>query len=301
MIIGVLSDTHEDPDGALPHIIAEFKKRKVEKIIHCGDIEAKHLDKNLFGGLPVICALVDDQPAKPEFEKPPQGWDFTRPNDRVRKLAESLSTRVYVGHKMAFGCLAGSFQALAQKIQEIRMQHDGVRWLFSGHTHHGIYQQDHLTSFVNPGAVTDSFDGYEFAIINTDNGEIVFCRIPKTKPVQETFSVGIISDSLNISDMDTTFWSKLAEEFKKRGVKHIIHCGNICTKDVGCKALDEFEVHFNLRLDQKVADPPKNWHFITADNPVVEINGYKFYVQHDLGLDLLDQSEFQMHKLCLGL
>ena len=33
----------------------------------------------------------------------------------------------------------------------------------------------------------------------------------------------------------------------------------------------------------------------------MDINGYKFYVQLDLGAALLDKSEVDMHKLCLGL
>ena len=59
MIIGVLSDTHNDKMNVLPYVMAEFKKRNVEMIVHCGDIEPKHLKPELFNNLPVICALTE--------------------------------------------------------------------------------------------------------------------------------------------------------------------------------------------------------------------------------------------------
>lgn len=301
MIYGILSDTHEDRMNALPHIIAEFKKRGVQKIIHCGDIEPKHLKAELFGGLPVVCALIKEQIDRPEFQSAPDGWSFTRPNDRIHRLNEFYSA--YIGHATSFEFLTGSEAKLEQKLREIRTQHDGVRYFFSGHTHHQIYEQSHLVSFINPGAVEDSFEGgYEFAIVNTDNGEIVFCRIPPTNPTKPTFSVGIISDSFNIAEMDPDFWKLLAEEFRKRGVLDIIHCGNIAISDIGRPEFEGFKVHYNLRADQKYEQQDhKNWIQVTAENPVVDINGYKFCIQLDLGADLLEMSEFNMHKLCLGL
>ncbi len=299
MIIGVLSDTHIDEMNALPHIINEFKKRGVEIVIHCGDIVRKHLNAELFDNLPVICALIEEQIGREEFQTPPTGWTFTKPGNRIVKLNDYLS--IYVGHKRAFEFLTGSEARLSQMLDSIRKENDWVRWLFSGHTHHQIYKQGHLINFVNPGAVEDSFDGYEFAVINTDNGEIVFCRIPKTNPIKPTFSVGVISDSLNISDMDPCFWKKLTEEFKRRDVRHIIHCGNIALADIGRPEFADFQVFYNLRPDQESAGTFENWQKITIENPVVPIEGYRFYVQLDLGADLLDKSEFDMHKLCLGL
>jgi predicted phosphodiesterase len=38
MILGILSDTHHDTAQAIPHVVAEFQRRGVELIFHCGDI-----------------------------------------------------------------------------------------------------------------------------------------------------------------------------------------------------------------------------------------------------------------------
>jgi len=241
---------------------------------------------------------VENQMGKPEFAKPPEGWLFTTPGNRVFNFC---NVAIYVGHKRSFEFLAGSESDLNKTLNTIRRDHDFVRWLFSGHTHHQIYKQGPLINFVNPGAVESSFEGYEFAVINTDTEEIVFSRIPKTKPQIDNFSIGVISDSLNISDLDSTFWKRLAEEFKKSGVKNVIHCGNLAENDIGRAELSEFEVFYNLRPDQRNHHAPKNWHLIKSDYPVVEVKGYRFYVQLDLGAELLEKSEYDMHRLCLML
>lgn len=50
MIIGIVSDTHEDRANALPLVMSEFARRKVDMIIHAGDISRRHLDPGLFLG-----------------------------------------------------------------------------------------------------------------------------------------------------------------------------------------------------------------------------------------------------------
>jgi predicted phosphodiesterase len=298
VIIGILSDTHQDKINAIRHVIAEFKRRKVETVFHCGDIEPQHLDQELFGKFPVVCALIEEQAGMKEFCFPPCGWRFTKPGDRIVTLPNGL--RFYVGHKRSFEFLTGAETELTKTLEVIRRDYDCVQWLFSGHTHHQIYKQDPLISFVNPGAIEDSYDGYEFAIINTETKETTFSRIPKTKPVIESCSVGIISDSLNISDLDGGFWEDLAKQFEARGIKDIIHCGNIALNDIGRDELRGFHIHYFLREDQEnPSGAPPNWTLISQEKPIVNINGYKFYVQHDLGVTMIDKSETDMHKLSL--
>ena len=298
MIIGIVSDTHEDKANALPHIMAELKVRGAEYIIHCGDIEPKHLDPKLFGGLPVICALIEEQVDRDEFRTPPAGWTFTTPGNRVHRIGDML---VYVGHKRSFDFLTGSEAELLATMDKIRRDNDSLRLMPSGHTHHQISCQTRLVNFVNPGAVELSFDGYEFALYDTGKNRTVFTRIPVTTPVIESFAVGVVSDSLNISDLDPAFWARLRQEFLELNVRHVIHCGNISVKDVGREELGEFEVYYNLRSDQRKSDAPKNWHLIEPANPVVEINEYRFFVQLDLGADLNEQSELDLHRVSLNL
>lgn len=298
MLIGVLSDTHSDRANALPHIIHELVKRGVKMIIHCGDIEEHHLKPELFANLPVICALNAEQLNLPCFKTPPSDWIFTVPGKRIVNLVELILA--YVGHKRSFDFVGASELSFMGKIDQIGKEHDGLRYVFSGHTHHQSYVQTKLVNSINPGAVEDSYDGYAFAIINTDTREIVFSRIMKTQTTITPFSIGVISDSLRISRLDPQFWSRLVTEFKKREVKTIIHCGNIDVRDIGISELNDFDVHVNLRPDQKrPRELPTNWQLIPQTNPIITIGEYQFYVKLDLGIDFLGESEIGMHRTCL--
>ena len=302
-IFGLLSDTHDIDPRVISAVIDEFKNRGVEVIIHCGDIEAQHLNAELFGDLPVFCALNAEQLEKPGFKTFPPNWTFTVPGERVIDI---LHVRVYLGHKRSFDFLKTSEQNVMVFLDTLRKDNDGLRWVLSGHTHHQIFAQTHQVNLLNPGAIQDGFDGYEFAVIDTDKngkGEIVFSRIQKTNPTIPTFSVGVISDSSRISKKDPTFWRKLANEFSARDARKIIHCGNVAPEDIGRPELEQFAVFYTLRPDQagKVKSHPSNWRQINPEEPIVEINGYRFYVELDLGISLLERTELDMHNLCLGL
>lgn len=302
MKIGVISDTHKDRANALPWVIKELVcEHCVSAFIHCGDIEPRHLDPELFGNLPVICALNEEQVDKPPFDKIQlPGWQFTAPGNRIRDLSDG--TRMYVGHKRWHEFLAGSERQITQTINDLRCTHDGLRWMFSGHTHRQGLFQTRLVNFINPGAIEDSLDNsHEFAVIDTQTNEIIFSRILRTKPTEKPFSIGIISDSLNISKMDPSFWEKLVRELKERDVGFLIHCGNIDPEDIGRPELSDLQVYYFIKWRQTRASAPLNWHQVSQEDLVVTINGYQFYIQSDLAASLLEESELDMHKHCLGL
>lgn len=306
MKLGILSDTHQDKMNAIPYIIREFKKNGVEVIIHCGDIIETHVKPELFGNLPVFCALTDEQEkdmkenTDSKFPHPQDNWLFTYPNKRVVDVGE---TRCYIGHKRSFEILLGSELKLMETLDFIRRDYDNVEFVYSGHTHHQILMQSRRIVFINPGAVEDSLGiagGAEYVIIDTKEDQIMFSRILPAKSVKKELKLGIISDSFDISEMDTIFWKRLAQIFQKNNVTHIIHCGNISLNDIGKEELSPFQVFYNLRPDQRSSLKEKdNWHLISSEKPVVDIDGYQFYVQLDLGPEFLDQSEIGMHRLSL--
>jgi len=298
MILGIMSDTHFDKMNAIPHIIKEFKRRGVEHIIHCGDIEREHVRQSLFGGLPVTCALTEGQVGTESFRHCPQNWDFTVPGRRVVRIGQE---GVYIGHKRAFEYVSGSEAQLEETLSVIRRDHDCVGWVFTGHTHHQIFIQGRVLDLINPGAVEQGLDGYEFAIVDSDTSTTTFSRIPKTDPITDPFSICVISDSFNISDLDPNFWKNFAQTMRAKGIKHIIHCGNISLKDIYHSELQDFEVHCYLRPDQGRDPLLNNWNLIPSDDPVVEIQGHRFCVQLNLGAKLFDSSESDMYRLSLEL
>jgi predicted phosphodiesterase len=311
MRIGVLSDTHSNKKGALEHIVKEFKKRGVELIIHCGDLIPEHISGELFGGLPVICALVDDQETNSIFDQnKPENWQFTRSGGRITKLPDK--TIVYVGHKRHMDFLKATEEKFNELLSDMRGLFDGLRFVFGGHLHFQTYKQGQLVSFINPGAVEDALGwGYEFAVMDTDIEEVVFSRILPTSDDRKTFSIGIISDSLDVSHRDLNFWSRLAKELKDRDVSHVIHCGNLDLCDIGREELKDFTIHYAIRSDQKYdytqlkknSKIPSNWLVISEENlgdgSVVDFNGYRFYVRLDLGLEFMNISELGMDSAAM--
>ncbi len=294
MILGVLSDTHDIDDDTIRLIIDEFRARKVDLIIHCGDIEAKHFQADLFGNFKVVCALIEEQRLQKEFTFSPAGWAITKPNDRIVNLG---NFKVYVGHKRSWDFMIHSEANFEKVISDISLENDGVRWMFAGHTHHQIYKQGTPCSFINPGAIQDSFDGHCFAIVDTDTKEVVFSRNPLVQNDVSPFTVGIVSDTGNISQLDKGFWAKLKQEFSERDVSTVIHGGNIKPEDIGRSELSSFQVYYYLMDGQDVPEStPENWYLISREDPVVEIAGYRFFVEYGLGVDFFEQSEIQMSQ-----
>jgi putative phosphoesterase len=310
MKIGVMSDTHSDVAGAIPLIIATFKEKGVKVIIHCGDLNREHVSGSLFGNLPVYCALVGDQKDDTFFVKNcPENWTFTRSGQRFVTLPDG--TRAYVGHQRHMDAMRKTGPKFNSILAGLRTEFDGLRFVFGGHLHFQAFQQGQLVSFINPGAVEEAISHRsEFAILDTETGEIVFERLPPgTIPDDRpAWKIGIISDSLDVSHSDVRFWTKLADNFKERGVSHIIHCGNLDLNDIGRPELAGFKVHYALREDQRGAynrltkegkPLAENWVPITLDGNmdkggVVDINGYRFFVQLDLGLRFAVKTELDM-------
>lgn len=315
MIYGVISDTHENSKNQLEYIVDDLIKRGVEMFVHCGDLDEKHVSKDLFRGRPVICAMVineQSEKAEPFLKKRPDNWSYTWPDSRVTKLLDD--TIVYVGHKKHLEFLRATEEKFNDILIGMRQEHDGLRTVFGGHLHFQTYKQGKLVSFINPGAVEGAIGwGYEYAVVDTAIEQVIFTRILPVTDDRKTFSVGVISDSLDVSHRDAKFWQKLADEFDKRGVQYIIHCGNIALDDIGRPELKHFtKVRYAIRADQKsgyerlkkASAIPENWVVISEENldekgAVVEINNYRFYVQLDLGLKFMTVSELGMDKMAM--
>lgn len=298
MLIGLLGDSHADPENAFPYVIEALRKLGVGAFIHTGDIDPKHFTAEAFLGLPTICVLIEDQigpGSNPIFARPPHNIITTVPDDRIRDFC---GLKLYAGHKRSWQYLAGSEQDLMALINKMRKDYDGLSLMLSGHTHHEIFLQGDQVSFINPGAIWNSFDGHEYATFDTISSRVTFGRIPKAKPLDERFQVGVMSDSFNVSRLRPNFWEKLAKAFKIHKVKNVIHCGNISLLDIGKPELNEFTVHFNLRGDQVCPEElPANWKLIDHDVPVVEVEGYKFLVKLDFSLEIAKHTEVDLNIL----
>lgn len=311
-----MGDTHDVDASIVKKVAKDLKLRGAEIIVHTGDIEVQHLDVELFCGLPVVCVLTEMQQFDQAFAFPPPGWTFTRPGDSVinrsdraqeviedriisklaiaNRIVNLGKTVIYAGHKRSIDTLMNSakFNEFVKLLNDV---YDGIRFVFTGHTHHQFLIQTSSCIWVNPGAVIPSFFDYEYALVNTTNNEVVFTRLPRTVANVRPQTIGLVSDTGNISERDDQFWTQLSIEFHERDVSIVIIDGGFKPSDIGRPELSDFQVFYNL-LSPADDNPhkPANWHLISNDNPVLEICSHYFLIQHKLGIDLDGKTEVEM-------
>lgn len=318
MLLGIMGDTHDVDQDIVKKVVDDLKKRGAQVIVHTGDIEKQHLSADLFSSLPVVCVLTNQQQFDKDFSFPPSGWTFTRPGnsmismpDKAQNVMENIIASklaianrivnlgpvvIYAGHERSTDVLMNGSK-FNEFIEILNQVYEGVRLVFTGHTHHQFLIQRNGVSWINPGAVCPLFFEHEYALVNTDNNEIIFTRLPLTKSNIKAQTVGLVSDTGNISDRDEQFWSQLAVEFKERDVSIVVIDGGFRPSDIGRIELSDFQVFYNhLPIQGEIHHKPDNWHRISEDNPVLELCGHYFLIQHNLGIDLDGKTEVEMVK-----
>lgn len=318
MLLGVMGDTHDVDQSIVKKVVEDLKMRGAQVIIHTGDIEKQHLSADLFCGLPVVCVLTRQQQFDCNFSFPPAGWTYTRPGNSMisekNKAQEAMENTIasklaianrivnlgevviYAGHERSNDVLMNSAK-FNEFINILNQVYDGVKFIFTGHTHHQFLIQRSGFSWINPGAVWPLFFDYEYALVNTSNNEVIFTRLPRTTINARPQTVGIVSDTGNISERDGQFWQQLAVEFHERDVSMVIIDGGFRPADIGRPELADFQVFYNLlpTIEDRL-EKPANWHFIPNDNPILEICSHYFLIQHKLGIDLDGKTEVEMVK-----
>jgi predicted phosphodiesterase len=333
MIIGCMGDTHDVDKSYSSKTVNEFINRKVQVIVHTGDIESHHIDPELYAGLPVICVLTKMQAYDANFSFSPNNWRFVRPgynkdepkfvgnftdpraNEVLAELAQLFQLQkihcrivpikigneavmAYCGHERSFDVYTDP-QKVRNFFTEINQVYDGVRLAVTGHMHRQFVWRHGSLTWVMPGSVLESLNKtHEFATVDTSNWEVVLGRLCNTEAKLKPVTVGIVSDTGNIDDLDCHFWEKLKKEFNFRDASHIICCGYFHPSDIGRPEFADKQVYYYLLpefADYSVGNY-LNWHRLPYDNPVVDICGHLFYVQHDIGPEQADLSDAGRHN-----
>ena len=321
MFLGVLGDTHKIPSEIIYQAALDMVNRGVDLFVHTGDIEINHCLPELFHHKPVVCALTRQQQFDHRFTFPPFHWAFTKPGNNLvtmptnedrenANLRDSIASRLgianrivnvdgtamYVGHERSYDVMLNA-ERFNEFIGLVNLVYDGVRFVFTGHTHHQFLVQRNGVSWVNPGSIDIGVSkDYEYALVDTETGEIIFTRLPYAVSNFHPVTVGIISDVGNVSDRDEKFWEKLRIEFKKRDVSVAIIDGDLLDRDLNRPELADFLVYYSPAPSQ-VGKLAGNWRAVFPENPIVEICGNNFLIQHSLGLDLDGKTEVEMIQL----
>jgi predicted phosphodiesterase len=326
-MMGNISDSHEDLYNMLALVINMLvDKEKVDFITHHGDIFVEHINAPLFRHKPVALALTEDNYERREIghvdEKkihaPADNWTFTHPSratdpdefkSRIIDLSEiaKVKFRIYLGHKRLDDYFRGAESEFIKTLELIRRIYDSLRYFFAGHSHRQLLIKTLMIICLNPGAIQNSagiFGGAEYSVIDTESGLIVFDRIPLRPSQKHKLNVGIISDTLDITKHDPSYWKNIRNVFKKYKVTDIIHCGNLDPDDIGRREFESFQVYYNPNRGISSGKDPENWHVLREteygnDTIPLTIGDYSFLIRLKLGAQMWDQSEFDMHRVTL--
>ncbi len=164
MLIGIISDTHDDIPSLL-EAVKEFNRRKVDFVVHCGDWVSPFMIE-IFNGLncKVISVFGNNEGDVFRIMKKKGNVKF---HDKVAELKfGNKNIIVYHGDsKSLLDCIVDS------------EKYDAV---FSGHTHISIIERKGKTLHINPGAASgicgsETTGKKTIAVYSTekDEGEII--------------------------------------------------------------------------------------------------------------------------------
>jgi len=162
MLVGVVSDTHDDLD--LAESAAEtFENRGVEAVVHCGDIVA-----------PFTAGAFD------------AGFDFYAVrgnNDGEWALADAVAAfGTYCGEMAALelgGADVAVYHGTAEPIVDALIASGRYDYVCRGHTHERVIEERDGTVHVNPGGlpIEGADDRFHVATIDTESGRVEHHRI----------------------------------------------------------------------------------------------------------------------------
>lgn len=164
MLIGVMSDTHDDVEG-LQRAVAEFKKQQVELVIHCGDWVAPFMVKFCKDlQCKIISVFGNNEGNKMNFlsQKEEFSWNIEFEDVCAQREIDGKQIAIYHGtDRMLLDSLlsCGKYDVV-----------------FSGHTHTALIEKSIKTLHVNPGS--SSRLGREMSSVaiydtKTDEAEII--------------------------------------------------------------------------------------------------------------------------------
>lgn len=165
MRLGIIADTHNHLD-LVQRAVAEFRERRIEVLIHCGDVTTA----------PIVEALA--------------GWPayYVYGNNDANRLHELEQAFAKVGATSLHwgGCieLAGkklgvSHGHLQREMHRLRGQE--LDYLFYGHTHEARDEHHGATRCVNPGGVprgSGPWEQFSVATLDLTTDTLEFVPIP---------------------------------------------------------------------------------------------------------------------------
>ncbi len=164
MKIGVMSDTHDNLSN-MTFVLNTYRERKIETIVHCGDLTSLNMISHL-EGFRVIYTIGN--------------MDFA--TGAIKKRLEKMREDNFVGEVFT-GKIGGVPVAVTHSHingKVIGLVGEGrFKWLFHGHTHEKRDEVVRGVRIVNPGALGGlGREPRTFCVVDLVNEKVEFIKVP---------------------------------------------------------------------------------------------------------------------------
>lgn len=166
-LIGVVSDTHENED-AMKKAVAVFKEKKVDFVVHCGDIVSPPVLEN-FKELKMKIVFGNNDGEKDGLNKKAKELGFEEISEE--KEFEYENKKFYVYHGTNQDKLHAAIES--QKYD----------YVLTGHTHTRRDNKIGRTRIINPGALFRAYP-YTIALLDVRKDNLKCIDIEKNKTVK---------------------------------------------------------------------------------------------------------------------
>ncbi len=163
MIIGVLSDTHNNLSNLLS-ALAAFRERDISTVIHCGDLTDHDLVSH-FDGFRVIYVFGNGDFATGTIR------------NRLNKMnPDSTAAMVFRGTLDGVR-VAATHSHMEGKVMDL-IREKKFQWVFHGHTHEKRDEVIRGVRVVNPGALGGAGRGpRSFCVVDLDAENVTFLKV----------------------------------------------------------------------------------------------------------------------------
>lgn len=163
MIIGVLSDTHDELSNLLV-ALETFRNAHIETVIHCGDLTGLEMVSHFEG-----------------FRTIYTHGNMDHVTGTIKKRFEKMRRDNYAGSVFRGQLdgipVAATHSHIESKLMDL-VRSQRFQWVFHGHTHQKRDEVIHSVRIVNPGALGGLRKGpRSFCIVDLTAGEVQFITV----------------------------------------------------------------------------------------------------------------------------
>ena len=159
-MIGIISDTHENEE-AIKKAVKIFKEKKVDFVVHCGDIISPPMLEH-FKGLKMKIVFGNNDGEKIGLNVFAKKFGFEEITDE--KEFEYNGKKFYLYHG-----------TIKDKL-DVVIKSNKYDYVLTGHTHIKRYEKTGKTRVINPGALFRIYP-YTIALLDVENDKLEFVEV----------------------------------------------------------------------------------------------------------------------------